>query len=162
MFSLQEQPAQVTHINTREEKHGEDGVLAIDIDIQADIGKDFLLQLAPRLGEFLYDEDKLRFQQLEAPRWKCGIKEASLVVNGGSKKSTLAFVVNIKHADLEPLEGGTVVLKFRAATNPVPDQVGVLSGLLGKPVKVSLVLNDLFSGQAGAAGGEGGEDGPGE
>ncbi|HEX6992398.1 MAG TPA: hypothetical protein VF151_10950 [Gemmatimonadales bacterium] len=162
MFQLKDQAVHVTHINQREEKHGSEGVLAIDLKISCDVPKSFCAQIAPQLPEFMYDGETLRFPQLEALKVKVGIKEATLVLSAGTKKSEVAFVVDIKTAMLDPKEGGTVELSFQAATNPTPDQVGKVSALLGaeKSSVCTLHLNDMFPPKAGEGGeGKGDDDG---
>ena len=82
-FKLKKQKCQVTHLNVRDEKHGDDMVLAEDIKIEADVPNKFLDELSPGLRAALFtkegdpqvDIDKdhltmLRFPQIAPLKWK--------------------------------------------------------------------------------------------
>ncbi len=44
-FNLEKHTAKIAHINLREERHGDDPVLAVDIKVTADVPNDFLSYL---------------------------------------------------------------------------------------------------------------------
>lgn len=168
MFTLKKQHAKVSHINTREEKHGDEPVLAIDIGLQMDVGAEFLDALEPGLRGAFYgateDDDgpptKLLYAALGPLTWACNMKDASLEFHARAKADQLQFTVSVKKLKLELLAGGTVSAHFHAQTNPTPDQVGRLSAKLGDMVSISVVPSDLFAGGGAseAKGDDNGED----
>lgn len=151
-FTLKKQKGKITHLNVREQKHGEDSVLAVDIKIKADIGNKFLDDLSPGLRAALFakegpppqqfdmEEDHLtilRFPQVSPIKWTVGMVKGQIVPHGGTKDQDLEFECDIKEASLACKEGGTVEVTFQAAVLPTPEQSGQLAGMLGETVKVS-------------------------
>lgn len=157
MFKLDKQSAKIAHVNLREEKHGEDPVLACDVKIVADVANDFLTQLSPTLKASLYQAEGegssaqppliddgthlpvLRFPQLGPLKWDAKMPAASVTLHSRPKVELVADVNDLR---LEPKEGGTVEITFRCQLEPNPEQVGQLGALLGHTVKVSVAPND--------------------
>lgn len=149
MFTLTKHAAKVTHLNVREEKHGEEEVLALDIKINADIGNDFLDQLSPGLKAAFYAQDStamdlgdthlpvIKFPKLPSLDWD-GEMKADLVLHGERKADNLEFTADINKLVLNLKEGGTVNMTFRAQCLPDPVEVGKISELLGQMVKCSV------------------------
>ena len=151
-FSLKKQKGKVAHLNVREEKHGEDPVLACDVKIQADISNKFLDELSPGLRSSIFTKEgtpgalvdgedpltMLRFPQLAPVKWKVGLVAARFVLHGAKKADDLEFECDVKEAQLAPKEGGTVELSFSAAVLPTPEDSGKLAALLGKDVRVTV------------------------
>jgi len=154
-FTLTKQTAKISHLNLREEKHGEESVPAVDVKITADVPNDFLSYLHPQLKWSLYDkpenpelvEDpghfpRLRYSSLAPLHWDCGIRPIHLTIHGAVKKDNLDLVGKIggKGLRLTCKDGGTVVIEFTVGVSNVPPAlVGALSGLLGaSTVKVSV------------------------
>lgn len=143
-LELKKQTAKVAHLNVREEKHGEESVLAVDVKVQADVANDFLDRLSPGLRQSLYAPDGeqlegveqpmsiLRFPQMKPIDWDAPIVMGELVLHGARKADVKKPLV------LACKEGGTVELTFQAAVLPGTDQMGPLSELLGKSTKVSV------------------------
>lgn len=149
MFTITKQSAQVAHLNVREEIHGDEHVLALDITVKADVANDFLDQLSPGLRVALYgpaaqsDIDAghvtvVRFPACKVLDWEGEMKAAALVIHGGRKADNLDFTADINKLVLSLKDGGTVSIKFRAQVLPDPGQVGQLSDVLGEDVKVSV------------------------
>ena len=148
-FNLKKQKGTFAHLNVREEKHGEDPVLAVDVKIKTDVHNKFLDELSPGMRATFYagaaqkdiEEDHLtvlRFPQLQPLKWTVGIVDGEFTVHGSTKAEDLTFACQVKDAILAPKEGGTVELTFQAAVLPTPEQSGALAGLLGRDVKVSV------------------------
>lgn len=154
MFALKKQKAKVAHLNVREEKHGDDPVLACDVKLEADLGNHFLDELSKGLRAALYRAEGgragetfdmvadhlpvLRFPQLGKQKWEVGLVGAKLTLHVGKKADDLVFECDIKDAALEPLEGGTVTTVFQAAVLPTSEELAKLGEILGHEVKVSL------------------------
>lgn len=153
MFSLKKQTAEIAHLNLREEKHGDDDVLAVDVKVVTNVPNDFLSQLHPTLKWSLYSkgedgqqelvEDKghlphLRYSALPQLAWAGTMKGATFVVHGAKKADDLSFEAEVGKLRLECKEGGTVMVTFRASVLPTAEQSGALAALLGQEAKVSV------------------------
>lgn len=154
-FSLKKQKGKVAHLNVREEKHGDDSVLAVDVKIKADVGNKFLDDISPGLRAALFaregaqpgetadlDDDHLtvlRFPPLAPLKWDVAVVGGKFTLHGAKKADDLEFECHVKEATLSCKEGGTVELTFQAAVSPTPDESGQLAALLGKDVKVSVM-----------------------
>jgi hypothetical protein len=150
MFTLTKHPAKITHLNVREEKHGEEDVLALDIKVNADLANEFLDQLSPGLKAAVYDRDSagldlddghlavLRFPQLAQLGWTSEMSGASFIIHGGRKSDDIEFNATINNLRLIPKQGGTVSIIFRAQVLPDPVEVGTLTGYLNQDIKVSV------------------------
>ena len=150
MFHLNKQVAKVVHLNVREETHGEEGVLAIDVRVSCDVPNTLLDDLAPGLREALYDKGAqgeleegrltaVRFPLLAPLDWELSLALAQFVLHVGRKADDLEFTASVNKLRLAPKDGGTVTVWFRVQLLPDPAQVGALSGLLGRKVKVSVI-----------------------
>lgn len=154
-FNLQNQTAKVAHVNLREEKHGEDPVLGVDVKLVTDLSNDFLGQLSPTLKSALYASDVeatgqlslvdasqhlpvLRYPQLGPLAW-AGEFDAELTFHGAKKADDVVFErARVNKIHLAPKEGGTVEVTFRAQVHPGADGAGALAELLGDTPKVSV------------------------
>lgn len=147
-FSLKKHKGKVTHLNVREEKHGDDPVLACDIKIKADIANKFLDELSPGLRTALFGPGAqtevddhltlLRFPQLAPVKWNVAMVAGEFVLHGAKKENDLSFECDVKECTLACKEGGTVEVTFQAAVQPTPEESGQLAAFLGKDVKVSV------------------------
>lgn len=149
-FELAKVKGKIAHLNVREEKHGEESVLAVDIKIKADVANSFLDQLSPGLRPALFtggavqadiEADHmtvLRFPQLAPQKWAVAMIDGEITLHVAKKTEDLAFECDVKEATLSCKEGGTVELTFSAAILPEPDEVSQISSLLGRDVKFSI------------------------
>ena len=149
MFSMEEKNATVSHINVRDEKHGEETVLAVDIKFKVDMPNTVLDELhhGLRISMFGANEEqddrfegghlpRLRYPMLDPIKMNLGEQPVSLTIH----RVTHDIKVDgkVKKVVLECKEGGTVTAVFTVSCNPDPDVVGKLSGLLGGDHGVSL------------------------
>lgn len=148
---LKKQIAKVAHLNVREEKHGEDSVLAVDVKIKLDLANEFLDTLEPGLRTALYRPDDGQLEGIEAPmsilrfpslaplHWNVGMPSVEFTLHGAKKADDLVFQGGISKAlNLEPKEGGTVEVSLQVQVRPEPEQMAALAQLLGKTAKVSV------------------------
>ena len=152
-FHLEKPAAKVAHINLREEKHGEEAVLAVDVKITADVPNDFLSYLSPTLKWSLYDKEPgqgelipddthmphLRYSALGDLKWDGDMPKAVVTIHGLKKVYDFELVADVNNLRLEPKEGGTVAIAFRLQLLPTAGQSAALVGYLGKEVKISVV-----------------------
>lgn len=165
-FALKKQSAKVKHINLREEKHGEEPVLGVDVTIVADLPNDFLAQLSATLKPSLYATDVealgqlslveasehmpvLRYPAMGAIGWDVAFP-AEFTLHGQKKAEDVVFGdAKVKQLSLVPKEGGTVEVTFKAQANPGADGTGLLAAFLGRTVKVSVAPQDAAAGGGG-------------
>jgi len=152
MFSFDKQQVMLTHINTREEKHGPDETsLAVDLSFKADVSNDFLSELAPTLKWSLYDKPengdlaqdaaympRLRYPQLPALAWSLVMEGAEVTLHGATAKRDITLMAKVNKLVLECQEGGTVALGFRVQTPVMPEQLGALGGMLSRKLALSI------------------------
>lgn len=159
MFQFDQQKVVLTHINTRQEKHGPDELaLVVDLAIHANLSNDFLTQLAPTLKWSLYDKPVdgdlaqdagyapvLRYSQIAHIKWTGDMVGAIVVLHGTSKAKTLEFEAKVNKLVLECKDGGTVSIAFRVQTPVTPEQLALLCELLSKefPISVMKAAEDL-------------------
>lgn len=153
-MNIKNQIAKLAHLNVREEKHGEETVLALDIKLTADVPNTFLDVICQGLKASLYKRDdnqgdllgddqhmtSLRYPSMATIKFGLSMTSAKLVIEffQGPHAESLDFEVTVKRIDLDCKEGGTVAISFNAQTLPDSGQVGTLSALLGHDVTVSL------------------------
>lgn len=154
-LALKKQKAKVSHLNVRDEKHGEEEVvLAVDVKVIAEMGNKVLDQLSPGLRAALYGGDAhapglnleedahltvVRFPQIARVAWAlAGFAGAEFVVHGAKKDQDLSFNGDVDKLVLDLKEGGTVEVTFSVALHPSAAELADLSQFLGKPSKVSL------------------------
>lgn len=161
-LELNKKPCRITHINVREEMHGENAVTAVDITVKADMPNSFLDELSIGLRAALYraegegagetaDVDKdhlsvLRFPQLGALAWADKLIGAKITLAGASKADKLdpmEFEADVNKVSLALKEGGTVETSFRIQFLPEPNEIGWIAGFLSKKAKVTIVAADL-------------------
>ena len=150
-FQLKRQSAKVAHLNVREEKHGEESVVAVDVKVQADVGNELLDSLSPGLREAFYAKEEgglggvdpafsvLRFPQLAPLHWEETIAACEFTVHGAKRADDLAFTGEVaKPLVLSVKEGGTVSLTLQVQIRPDATELGALSSFLGRSTKVTL------------------------
>lgn len=154
VFGLKKVKAKVAHLNVRDEKHGDDPVLAVDVKISADVPNTFLDSLGHGMRAALYrgEGEKagetfdieldhmpvLRFPQLAPIKWRAGLVGCKFIVHGPKKADDVLFEADVKDLDLEPKEGGTVALTFKASVLPTSEELAKLGEWLGHETKVSI------------------------
>jgi len=151
MFHLSTHEVKIAHLNVREERHGEESKLAVDIKLAGVVPNDFLSYLHPALKAALYGprEDQgsliddaghlpaLRFSALPSLRWVAQFT-GFVTLHGAKQKDDLVMSGDIDKLVLEPMDGGSVGVTFRVQTLPEPGQVGKIANLLGTTVKVTV------------------------
>lgn len=155
MFSLKQQ-VKLSHVNVRNEMHGEDHVTATDIKIEVKVSNDLLAEFHSDLKHFLYLKDdspdqselpldanratKLRLPLMGPLKWgwegagyhltvEHGINEASYIKLGDCE---------VDHIVLHPQEGGTVAIVFRVIAHPESEDIGKLCTLIQQEVGITL------------------------
>lgn len=152
MFDIEKKPCTLQHINIRDEKHGEENVLAIDMKLTGDFDGDILAEFGPELRHALYKKadggdlvdtasevpTALRFPQLCQPlKFADEIIGASVTVAYGIGDIALE-TCDINNFKIECHDGGTVRVTYRVQARPTGEQLAKLSQVLGTAVEVSI------------------------
>lgn len=160
-FELKEAACELTHKNDRIEKHGEEDVLAIDLNFTWETNNKALALFAPALRSALYMADepaegslplsddnasKLRHKHLNAGKafgWDGGeiIGGELRFHHGVESRSDVVFDKDVKVGKykLDCRDGGTVVIHFQVQVYPTDKQTAFLSkALVNKICTISI------------------------
>lgn len=162
VLTLQKQAAKVAHINLREEMHGDDPVIAIDIKLTFDSPNDFLTYLDPGLKRSLYGKDEtqgeliaddnhlthLRYPQFGELKWDGAMEGATVELHGQKKAEDIKIEADVNQVRLDCKDGGTVAVTLRVQTVPVDGQCGTIAALLGRELKFSVRPKEEVTGDA--------------
>ena len=150
MLTLTKQAAKISHLNLREEKHGEETVLALDIKISFDMQNAYLEDLKPGLKASFYgaaegatadmlDRGHLpRLLHPEIGEIKFAAQMLKCPVTIFYEKKKVDILGDVNNFKLHCKDGGTVSTSLRVQILPSPEEAGVLAGLLGLDVKVTI------------------------
>jgi len=143
-FTLERAKVRLMHKNDRLEKHGDEDVLACDLDFQYDTSNAVLGQFNPDLrtalykrpdspqGELVEDSDHLsalRIPELGLLKLS-GKRKGEIVIGSGGKKNLTFAEATLTKFRVDCKDGGTVVVHFQAQVRPDETQSGRLSSLL--------------------------------
>ena len=146
-ITLNEIAATLQHVNTRIEIHGEESKLAMDLKFAWSASNAALDHFSPTLRQSLYaPEDSkndafpnmeipltvLRHPQIESYKWTGSeIVGGKLTVHGAVSGNEMIFGdATVGEWRIEPSQGGTVTIKFRAQVYPDHKQRGKIMDLL--------------------------------
>lgn len=151
-FELTEADCELRHKNDRIEKHGEEDVLAVDLNFAYETNNAVLALFAPALRSNLYmaDDDVSQEKLIKDPDHLTKLRNPAL--NGGKAypwgageltgadikfhhgiggKSDVAFgEAKVGKYKLECKEGGTVVVHFQVQIKPSDKEMAFLSAVL--------------------------------
>lgn len=143
-FTLTQAKVRLTQKNDRIEAHGEESILACDLDFQYETTNDVLEQFNADLRVALYKrpespqgeltEDPKHMTALRLPEVGplsiAGRDKGELKLGTGGKKDLVLTDVTLTKFKLDCKEGGTVVVHFQAKARPDETQAGRISGFL--------------------------------
>lgn len=159
MFELNQTTVLFSHMNLRQEKHGEDSVLAVDLKMSFKATNDVLAMLHPSLKSRLYKRpdamgadlvsqaggDELIaycFPQMESIKWAHEQYNNVVTFPYGldGKNDIVLDDAKVNSFTIECFDGGTVELSWKVQSVVTPEQIKGLSNRLetGK-VEVSIV-----------------------
>ncbi len=159
MLELDTELVKILHINTRNEKHGDDNVLGVDLKLQARLSNDVLSLFSPTLKASFYHKDEgvqgdlvtdagylpnLKNPALGTVKWDGSWEHQRLVIHNGV---TEAYDIVLDESKVNKLafdfqEGGTVFVNFRVQAHPDETTTAKLLSLLGQEVHMSLDYED--------------------
>ncbi|MDR6094935.1 hypothetical protein QE373_002232 [Stenotrophomonas sp. SORGH_AS321] len=156
MFNLAKNPAVITNVNVRIEKHGDERALAVDINVVTSTSNTALdhfdkelrkslfrkpvrgeQQSLPTIGDHLTE---IKIPSLEPLKVGHQFKGFELQIDGELENTQPIFLVDValKKFVITPKEGGSVELKFKASANVDPDEVAELTEAL---IRENVVLS---------------------
>lgn len=161
MFALDEHTAMVTSVTNISEKHGNQRVPAISIGLAVTGSGDLLAEFDPALRSFLYRKPQpkpgeleiehdglteLRFPLLKNPSWnkEWAGYQLRFSIGATGKEDVLLNEVDIKAIGINPLEGGSVTISFKAHAQP-KDEVdhGKIARMLQQECTITLTPPDV-------------------
>ncbi len=160
MIHFEQANAILAHLNVRDEKHGEEIVVACDIKLKIDMPNKALEMLSPGLALSLYKgEDAqnelfadghlphLRHPTMGSPKFEFEPTKVELYFHRVTHDIKVEGLV--KKIAVDCKEGGTVTFTFTVACRPDSDDIGRLSGMLGSDHETSLRLVQEDDGDPG-------------
>lgn len=150
MLNLQSQECQISHVNFRTEKHGDDDVTAVDLKLSANMPPSVLEQLVPGLADALFQpanssgamkgEKALRFPDLvNVFRLQAEIPGYALAIEWGMSGKLIQFGdVELGKIAVELIDGGAVTLTFRVQIAGDPAELAQLVPMLNLSLPVTL------------------------
>ncbi|USE79024.1 hypothetical protein NDR89_20520 [Cupriavidus gilardii] len=155
MLELDTELVKITHINTRNEKHGDEPVLAVDLKLQARLSNDVLSLFSPMLKASFYHKDEsvqgdlvtdpgylpnLKHPSIGPVKWAGDWEHHVLTVHNGVRAADDIVLdeARINKVQFDFQEGGTVFVNFRAQVHPDEKTAAKLLSLLGQEVHMSL------------------------
>ena len=156
MFGLTKHPTKVSSFNPRAEKHGEENVPAGDITFETRVHSSVLDQFDPSYRKFLFRKaDASGDQQpllegdtlIAVAKPKLGPLKLNeefpgytLKIESGLElsKPLVLSDVELSNFRIEPMEGGSVSLKFNATAHPDADDAGLLCQVIQNTVEITL------------------------
>lgn len=162
MFDLSRQTGQLTNLNLRAEKHGDENVSGADIKVSIKVSNDMLSEFhstlksafyrAPEPGEMdMVDAAEAEDRELPLSRLKFGSKVSALkwaeeLLNvtttvhygTGGKSDIVLDDTTVDGFVFEFFDGGTVMITFRIKCVPDEKQIGKLASLIGNEIEFSL------------------------
>ncbi|KAF1016220.1 MAG: hypothetical protein GAK31_01709 [Stenotrophomonas maltophilia] len=162
MFHLKNNPAAVSNVNLRIEKHGDERHLAVDLSITTSTSNLVLDHFDKELRKALFRKagkgeqqslptiaevlTEIKIPSLEPIKVGHEFKGFELQIDGELDSTQPIFLVDVKLKKfvIAPKEGGSVELSFKASASVTPDEVAELTEAL---IRENVVLS-LQPGQA--------------
>jgi hypothetical protein len=134
MLKLENAVAKVASVNCRKERHGENLVLAVDVDLKISCTAEILDQLDPTLKEHVYGEHGPRYPEIGSYSWRREFENHELKLGKSTFKE-----VTLRKISFTPDAGESVALSLQATWYPNAKDVGPLADLIGERVTISTV-----------------------
>jgi hypothetical protein len=143
-LSIPEIIAELTRLNTRTEKHGDEEVLANDLSISVILpAQETLKQLcvgeSQKLVEAFWTEDgKAREPTIAAIKLNHSLKDHRLKISVGIEEAITFEETKLDGFSWTPQNGHTLKLKFKAKTVTDEQELAYIAGGLGKHIQIAI------------------------
>lgn len=156
MLELNDARVELTHMNIRLEKHGEDNVPATDLKFTLQMPAAWLDQISPGLTRSLYRDPGESGEQAslgeadgptnvrhpDAKPWASTSKwpgyTAAVVIGEFSEADVGLGIVELKKLKCDPQEGGTVLASFTLSCYPQAGDIGNIYEALGTGMQLTM------------------------
>ncbi len=159
MLELKNQMVKILHVNVRNEKHGDEPVLGMDLRLRARLSNDSLALFSPTLKSSFYHKDEsiqgdlvttadhlpnLKNPKIGSIKWDGTWEHQLLTIHHKVRKENDIRLddVRVKKLLLDMQEGGTVFIDFTAQAHPDEKVSAGLIALLGQEVHMSLGIDE--------------------
>ncbi len=159
MLELENQMVKILHVNARNERHGDEQVLAVDLRLQARMSNDALAMFSPTMkSSFYHKDDSVQGDLVKDAGYLPNLKNPKLgpVKWDGSWEHQLLRVLHkvrkeddivlddcrVNKMAFDMQEGGTVFFNFRVQAHPNETDTARLLQLLGQEVHMSLAVDE--------------------
>lgn len=137
--------ADVTNVNPRKENHGDEHVLASDLNIKVLSASTGLDEYVPGLSEFLFDDGAPRNQSVKVSL-RSALEPFTFTIEDLSQGGLFGAPfepftlesVKVKVKAVEPMAGNQMRLTLQVQTHPTPAQSGLLDMMNKETIVVSL------------------------
>lgn len=151
-FELEDKQCKLRHLNVRNELHGEERVLAADLEFEGDFEGSVLEMFHPGLQEALYamseaadmvdkangTPTRLKFPSLGVLKLEAEVTGAWVGAGFGVGEGIAFDLANVGKFRVECMDGGTVSVRFRVQVKPDDNQLSKLAALLDSAVPVTI------------------------
>lgn len=159
MLELENQMVKILHVNVRNEKHGDEPVLAMDLRLRACLSNNDLATFSPTLKSSFYFKDdsmqgdlvtaKDHLPNLKNPKigpikWEGSWEHWLLAMHHKVRKEDdlLLDDIRIKKIVLDFKEGGTVITDWTVQSHPDEKTAARVIALLGQEVHMSQTVDE--------------------
>lgn len=147
-FSNQE--VHLKHVHLRQELHGTENHLAVDLKIIVETNSEILANFAPDLRAALFKKDlenagseTVRFPKASPIKWADGMTGATVTVHQGLLGAITLTDAKVNNFVLEAREGGAVALQLRVQAPCDGEPAGKLAELMKSKVEITLKPAEL-------------------
>lgn len=159
MLELDNQLTKILHVNVRNERHGDEQVLGMDMRLQTRMGNEALAMFSPTLKSSFYHKDdsvqgdlvttadhlpNLKNPKIGLIKWDGTWEHQLLKILDKAKKSDGLVLddVRVKKMTIDMQEGGTVFFSYLVQAHPDEKTAARLIALLGQEVHMSLGVDE--------------------
>ncbi|WP_313818751.1 hypothetical protein [Cupriavidus sp.] len=159
MLELENKMVKILHVNVRNEKHGDEPVLGMDLRLRAMLSNDDLVLFSSTLKSSFYHKDdsvqgdlvttadhlpNLKNPKIGPVKWDGTWEHQLLTMHNKVRKEDDIVLddVRIKKLVLDMKEGGTVFVDFTAQAHPDEKVAARVIQLLGQEVHTSLGVDE--------------------
>jgi hypothetical protein len=155
MLELTKHQVKLSSVNPRAEIHGEERKPACDLKFEVTCANDVLIHFHPELRTTLFKKDEqpdlidqaqpealtaLRFPKMGTVKWDWEGTGYTLTIDYGigGKSDIKLGDCQVDQIRIDPMNGGSVKLGFRAICHPESKQFGQLCELIQQDVEITL------------------------
>jgi hypothetical protein len=153
-FEYERQLTKFLHLNVRTEKHGDQDVTAVDLNLRFTSSNNSLAMLSPTLKSSLYEKDEnnveiepdadhltvVKNPKMGRIKWDDKYENVRFVFHIGAtgKDDVISTEATAGKIVLDPKQGGTVVYDYQVSLYPSDKDLAKMAGKLNQEVFITL------------------------